>query len=372
MRLFCLIHSCFERFLVFCKVFVSCSKQFLMSHITDYAILRTTYGCGRLGRYLLTGSLECGGARSTERASAVSRLEVFLTRAAQWPWLKILKPFLLKVLAVIKPMKQIRISLSPKISIPVASRVITVMSANLWHDWPLRRRLSDRLEAFAQLVESEGADVVLLQEVMRSARFCADDWLANRLGMAYAYTPANGDENAIGFEEGLAVFSRFPILTPQCKLLGKRSNFFHRLALGAEVKSPFGNLLAISVHLGLLQRRNRTQWSDLQSWVTDMAGGRTALIGGDFNVPEGTDQIRQAQELWIDTFRLINPKQNATTHELRMPWGASFRRRRLDYIFLQPGPTFWTVLEARHLETPDGSHSDHRAVMARLMPKDGS
>jgi endonuclease/exonuclease/phosphatase family metal-dependent hydrolase len=271
-----------------------------------------------------------------------------------------------------RPVKQIRISLSPKISIPDTGNFITVISANLWHDWPLRRKLSDRLESFAQLVESEGADVVLLQEVIRSPRICADDWLANRLGMAYAYTPANGDESAIGFEEGLAVFSRFPILTQHRKPLGKRSSFFHRLALGADVKSPFGNLFAISVHLGLLKRRNRNQWLDLQSWVTDMAGGRTALIGGDFNVHEGTEQIRQAQELWIDTFRLINPKEDATTHELRLPWGASFRRRRLDYIFLQPGPSFWTVLEARHLETSDDPHSDHRAVMARLLPQNKS
>jgi len=339
-----------------------------MSRKLDYVILLTTYGYGQLGRYLLTGILECRGARSTERASAISRLEAILSKAVHLPWLTMLKPFLLKVLAVMRPVKQIRISLSPKVPSIGMSKAITVISANLWHDWPLRRKLSDRLEAFAQLVESEGADVVLLQEVMRSPGICVDDWLADRLGMAYAYTPANGDESAIGFEEGLAVFSRFPILTHHRKPLGKRSSFFHRLALGAEVKSPFGDLFAFSVHLGLLKGRNRNQWHDLQSWVTDMAGGRTALIGGDFNMHEGTAQIRQAQNLWIDTFRLVNPKQDATTHELRLPWGASFRRRRLDYIFLQPGPTFWNVLEARHLQTNNEPHSDHRAVMARLVP----
>jgi endonuclease/exonuclease/phosphatase family metal-dependent hydrolase len=307
-----------------------------------------------------------------ERASVISKLEAILSKATHLPWLAMLKPIFLKVLAIIRPVKNIRLLRFPKISSTRSNNTITVISANLWHDWPLRRKLPDRLETFAQLVESEGADVVLLQEVMRSPGICVDVWLADRLGMAYAYTPANGDEGAIGFEEGLAVFSRFPILTPQCKPLGKRSSFFHRLALGAEVKSPFGSLFAISVHLGLLKNRNRDQWDDLQNWVTDMSGGRTALIGGDFNMPEETEQIRQAQKLWIDTFRLINPKQDATTHELRLPWGPSFMRRRLDYIFLQPGPTFWTVLEARHLETPHEPHSDHRAVMARLTPHKNS
>jgi endonuclease/exonuclease/phosphatase family metal-dependent hydrolase len=320
----------------------------------------------------LTGSLECRGARSTERASAISRLETLLAKVFRLPWRYMLKPILLKFLAVMRPVKKIRTCFSPKISLPATNKTITVISANLWHDWPLRRNLSDRLEAFAQLVESEGADVVLLQEVVRSSEICVDDWLADRLGMAYAYTPANGDERVIGFEEGLAIFSRFPILTHHRKALGRRSSFFHRLALGAEVKSPFGNLFAISVHLGFLKSRNRNQWDDLQSWVTDMAGGRAALIGGDFNMHEGTDQIQQAQNLWIDTFRLLNPKQDATTHELRLPWGTSFRRRRLDYIFLQPGPTYWTVLEARHLKGLDKPHSDHRAVMARLVAQNHS
>jgi endonuclease/exonuclease/phosphatase family metal-dependent hydrolase len=317
----------------------------------------------------LTGSLECRDARSTERASAILKLEAILSKSVHLPWLSMFRPILKKVLAVMRPVKPIRLSRAPKFSSNESSNAITVISANLWHDWPLRRKLPDRLEKFARLVESEGADVVLLQEVIRSPEICVDDWLADRLGMAYAYTPANGDEGAIGFEEGLAVFSRFPILAPQCKPLGRRSSFFHRLALGAEVESPFGNLLAISVHLGLLKNRNRNQWDDLQTWVTDFSGGRTALIGGDFNMPEGTKQIKQAQNLWIDTFRRIHPKQDATTHELHLPWGASFRRRRLDYIFLQPGPTFWTVLEARHLETPNEPHSDHRAVMARLIPQ---
>jgi endonuclease/exonuclease/phosphatase family metal-dependent hydrolase len=228
------------------------------------------------------------------------------------------------------------------------------------------------LEAFAQLVEKEGVDVVLLQEVIRSPQFCADDWLADRLGMAHVYTRANGDESAIGFEEGLAVLSRFPILSSQRRSLDLRMGFSHRMALAAEVISPLGKLLAVSVHLGLLRRRNQRQWSDLRSWVTDMAGGRTTLIGGDFNAHEDALPIREAQEQWIDTYRIINPVEEGTTHELRLPWGKSFRRRRLDYIFLQPGPTYWAVQDAKHLRTPQEAHSDHHAVLAKLSPTQNS
>jgi len=174
-----------------------------------------------------------------------------------------------------RPIKEIRISHFPQISFPQRNNGITVISANLWHDWPLRRRLSDRLESFAQLVESEGADVVLLQEVIRSPAICADDWLAQRLGMARVYTRANGDETAIGFEEGLAVLSRFPIQAPQRTSLGIRKGFFHRMALAAEVVSPLGKLFAVSVHLGFLKGRNQRQWA--KEGTSD--NGRTCRAG---------------------------------------------------------------------------------------------
>jgi endonuclease/exonuclease/phosphatase family metal-dependent hydrolase len=291
-----------------------------------------------------------------------------LRRAVHIPWLRFLRPLFVKLLALLEPVKRIRMILFPAIMCTQTKEGITVLSANLWHDWPFRRKLTDRLERFAQLVQDEGVDVVLLQEVSRTPEMGVDEWLAERLGMAFVYTPANGDEAAIGFEEGLAIFSRFPLLSPQYKPLGSKTGFVKRMALAAEVHSPFGDLFAVSVHLGIKKRSNERQWMDFRSWVRDTVGGCTAFIGGDFNVHEGASQIDQAQDLWIDTFRMVNPQADATTHELRLPWGSPFRRRRLDYIFLQPGPKLWSVVEARHLISPQAPYSDHRTVMARLIP----
>jgi hypothetical protein len=39
----------------------------------------------------------------------------------------------------------------------------------------------------------------------------------------------------------------------------------------------------------------------------------------------------------------------------------------LDYIFLRPGKSTWKVLETRHLDGLAGAHSDHRAVLTRLV-----
>jgi endonuclease/exonuclease/phosphatase family metal-dependent hydrolase len=271
-------------------------------------------------------------------------------------------------LTLIRPVFNMRFTSVPEY-VPNADRqFLTILSANLWHDWPRRRRLPDRLEAFARLVESEGADVVLLQEVARWPELHVDEWLAERLGMAFAYSATNGNKSSIGFEEGLAVFSRYPMSSPMPIPLGNQNGFVRRMALASEVHSEFGELLAISVHLGLINGRNKLQWRDLQSWVMDFAGGRTALIGGDFNIPEDSQQIRQAQNIWVDTFRKLNPFADGATHELRWPWGKVFRRHRLDYIFLQPGPAKFEVVESRHVGSARRPHSDHRAVVARLSP----
>lgn len=247
--------------------------------------------------------------------------------------------------------------------------VMSVMSANLWHDWPRFKDLEKRLEAFAALAESERTDLLLLQEVARIPSFHADEWLAERLKMAYVYSRANGSQR-LGFEEGLGVYSRFPLKRlPYIRQMGQAHNpFSRRLALGVEVDTPCGEIMAFSTHLGLARKQNAKQLRELHGWVGDVSAGRSAVIAGDFNAPEHTHQIRHVRSTWLDTFREIHTHGHAPTYEIRWPWGGVFISHRLDYIFLQPGKPSWQVVEVRHLDAPDGSHSDHRAVLARLAP----
>ena len=252
----------------------------------------------------------------------------------------------------------------------IEGRPLTVLSANLWHDWPRHRRQRERLEQFARLIERESVDIALLQEVSRHRELHADQWLAERLGMAYAYARANGHQDAIGFEEGVAVFSCFPLRHAALHHLGSgRTPFSRRLALGASLDTPFGPLDVFSVHLGLLPWQNVDQVNQLLAWVGTPAD-RTlpAFIGGDFNAGENSSQVSQAQQQWLDLFRHHNPDQDGTTHELRGPAGIPLSRRRLDYLFLAQNEHQWQVLDAHHLDAPGGPHSDHLAVLARLLP----
>jgi endonuclease/exonuclease/phosphatase family metal-dependent hydrolase len=256
---------------------------------------------------------------------------------------------------------------APAILPSLAGGPITIISANLWHDWPRRRRLSDRLEAFARLVEVEGAQVVLLQEVARTSDFQSDSWLAERLGMGYAYSRANGDSKAIGFEEGVAIFSRFPLRQARSRSLGSAGGaFVHRMGLGVTLDIGCCELLVFSVHLGIGPAGNRRQLDHLRAWVGSLAADRPAVIGGDFNVAEDAERMASTRRTWLDLFRLLTPQGKASTHELRWPWGGVARRSRLDYMFLQPGRRAWQVLEARHVRSEGIAHSDHQAVVVRL------
>lgn len=301
------------------------------------------------------------------RRSGVYR---FLRSVLSFPGLRWLWPFARRVAGVLESPGRLSLQRMP-VHIPpaVECQTLTVISANLWHDWPQFRRVEERLETFAKLVEDHQADILLLQEVSRTAHFSTDEWLARRLGMAYTYSRANGHQAGIGFEEGLAVFSRHPLERPVLRQLSSPANqFVHRLALGARVNSPCGAFLVFSVHLSLTSRQNAREAARLADWVEDVSADMPALVGGDFNAGESTRQIKTLQGHWLDTFRHLNPFADSTTHELRWPWGGMLRRQRLDYIFLMARQDHWSVLEARHLVSPDAPHSDHRAVLLRLAP----
>jgi endonuclease/exonuclease/phosphatase family metal-dependent hydrolase len=244
---------------------------------------------------------------------------------------------------------------------------LTIVSANLWHDWPRYRHLPQRLESFAQLIEEQGAQVVLLQEALRNPQLSASDWLAERLSMAHGYVRANGEQHAIGFEEGPAVLTSLPLQELKTLELGSTAgSFVRRMAIAARLELGCCHLWVVSTHLDFFRCDNRRQIERLRTWVSDLVGGEAALIGGDFNADEHSKGIQDAREQWQDTYRSVYPEGESSTHALRWPWGGILRRHRLDYLFLQNGDTTWRVMDAQHLMTEPQPHSDHKAVLARL------
>jgi endonuclease/exonuclease/phosphatase family metal-dependent hydrolase len=271
------------------------------------------------------------------------------------------------ITAVTSPTNSVRWQPNTAMPTPTPSNKLTVLTTNLWHDWPRFRQVEERLEALACLVEAKGVDVLLLQEVSRTADFQTDEWLAQRLNMAFIYARANGHAGGIGFEEGLAIFSRYPMSQPKLQPLDLAGSFIvQRLALGVTIQTPMADLPVFSTHLSIRRWRNVAQLQQLQQWVQAMTPGLPALIGGDFNAGENTPRMTAVRQNWIDSFRWLHPEKDGATHSLNWPWGKTFRRQRLDYLFLKPGPSPWQIREANHAETQEIPHSDHQVVLARL------
>jgi len=78
-----------------------------------------------------------------------------------------LKPYAQRLAAVTENPGKLTFKTLPDQVVERNCRGITVMSANLWHDWPRFRRLSERLSAFARLVEAELQSNHLPQPVER-------------------------------------------------------------------------------------------------------------------------------------------------------------------------------------------------------------
>jgi len=304
---------------------------------------------------------------SPDDNSFYTRLRPLARRLLSVPGIHHLRPLARRVDAVAEPAGRLHVQYQPNTVTEGECRAITVISANLWHAYPFFSRQNRRLEDFTCMVKAQKADVLLLQEVTRRPGLRVDEWLAEQLGMAYVYSRANGHESAIGFEEGLAVFSRYPIHALHVKQLGTKANVFvRRLVLGATVDSPWGRLVFASVHLALPRRQNAHQLTQLYTWIHASADGLPIIIGGDFNAGETSPQIERAQAHWTDTYRQLNPDAKGATHTIRGPAGSIIHQGRLDYIFLHPAGREWRVLEAHHMDGCEGPHSDHRAVLVRL------
>ena len=258
----------------------------------------------------------------------------------------------------------------PDITARDTCNVITILSANLWHDYPFYRLQINRLKRFSDLVQEVGADILLLQEVTRRPKISVDEWLSNHLGMSYVYSRVNGHRD-IGFEEGLAIYSRFPIIeTPLLMRVSKGCNpFVRRLALGTTIKTSCGSLIVFSVHLGLPRKQNAAQLTNLQNWINQIPSYFPVIIGGDFNSPEKHVHIQQTQKVWHDLYRSKNPNSDGTTYEFRVLGKSMGIRHRLDYIFLRQGQTPWNIIDVTHCEPLDGPHSDHKVVVARIAPE---
>jgi endonuclease/exonuclease/phosphatase family metal-dependent hydrolase len=265
---------------------------------------------------------------------------------------------------------------------PPELRVATVNLLHGFHSEEDASTLVDRLALVAEALRHEEVDVVGVQEAsITSYGGNVAQELAHQLGFRFVYQRANPnveglteEENdalarLIGFEEGSAILSRFPIIDREDIELPRPFPYEGRIALRATLATIWGHIDVYVTHFTADREETDNRLAQAQAmveWITSNPRELPAFLMGDFNDLEGSPPIDLLTAEFVDTYRVIDPTG---------PGYTSRNDRRIDYLFLVPGQAFagevvdaYVFLDSPFL-MPDGSYlwaSDHFGVLAEI------
>ncbi|MBT9775197.1 exodeoxyribonuclease III [Clostridium sp. MCC353] len=163
-------------------------------------------------------------------------------------------------------------------------------------------------------------------------------------GICYTWTWTAAKVGYDKYDEGLAVFSRFPVLdTRQFFITGTHdyNNWKTRKILGIQAETGQGPMEFYSVHMGWWEDEEEpfeTQWKRINSLLKNGKCMTTWLMG-DFNSPasvsgQGYDLVKRSG--WLDTYELAAEKDDGITVDHSID-GWKERKNdpgmRIDYIW---------------------------------------
>jgi endonuclease/exonuclease/phosphatase family metal-dependent hydrolase len=233
---------------------------------------------------------------------------------------------------------------------------LRVVDFNVLHGAPnfagQEARFQDTLAAFRALKP----DIIVLQEAWETREHGN---MAQRLGEAlrfnYVYARANGSRRLIGFEEGSAVLSRFPIRDARRPLLAPRRPWWERRIALVATLDVGGRLLAVA-GLHCHDRDESVAAAQAHSLLTRLPKAGPVIVAGDFNADSGSPAVAQFTRAgFVDV----------------LPGG-------IDHLLLPKDGWGWQLAEAAWTFRPDDlppligkrvEISDHPAIVADLVPQ---
>jgi endonuclease/exonuclease/phosphatase family metal-dependent hydrolase len=272
-------------------------------------------------------------------------------------------------------------------------RPLRVVTYNLLHDgagsgfFDGDTRLEERLEMTIRELQVLDPDIVAVQEASDSRRHGnVPERLARVLGFHVVFAPATERlfglwpldrvvVGLLGFKEGSAILSRFPIVASQVYELPRCGSWIdRRILLRAEVSTAWGPLQVFSTHTA---RGEDCQIERVGEIVRDRLGAGPSLLMGDFNTPETSNRLTTLRNEagFVDAFRIANPQAHGPTVWQRIESPNSTVSRRVDFILLGNGPESTVTVRSSRIvldrpgHLPDGSPlwpSDHYGVLAEL------
>jgi endonuclease/exonuclease/phosphatase family metal-dependent hydrolase len=233
---------------------------------------------------------------------------------------------------------------APALPITPADATLRLATYNIHYgfdsDWVFN------LEEMAETIESNGVDVVVLQEVdtgrVTSLGVDGALWLGQRLGMYVLYQPT------LEKLSGIALLSRYPLRAQGGQWL--TSALEQTAIVHGAVATTQSLLHAYGLWLGLEPAERATQLAEALHYI----GSQNPMaLGGDFNAtPNSPVYARLLEEDLQDPF-IITGSDPAPTSPAVDP------TERIDYVWLRG-------LTARKAWVSDSIASDHRMVVVEV------
>ena len=207
--------------------------------------------------------------------------------------------------------------------------------------------LEDRFEVAARELEALDADVIGLQEASRGwRRGDVAQRFATALGYRHVFAGATRrlfgggplgllSSFVLGFDEGPAIVSRFPITRSDQWLLERCGRFYRRLLLCAEICTPWGPLRTCSTHLSGSECHAASVDAHLRANTSDMP----IVLMGDLNATEDSPALGllRTRSGFVDTFRVANPDLPGNTDDQVIDVERATTFERVDYVLVAPG-----------------------------------
>ena len=232
------------------------------------------------------------------------------------------------------------------------SSPVRVLTYNLLHDGPWSgfidngTHLEERLDMAIRELEVLRPDIIALQEASDSRRHGhVPHRIAEALGLHVAFAPATDRllgirlldrliVGLLGFMEGSAILSRFPIADVEVYDLPRCARRWDpRILLRAGIDAPQGRIQIFSAHAA---RGDDCQLQRIGELVDGWRRRGPAILMGDLNAPEDSPTLTDWRDRYgfIDAFRTGNPHLSGFTVWQQIHAGAPTVSRRVDYIFL--------------------------------------
>jgi endonuclease/exonuclease/phosphatase family metal-dependent hydrolase len=208
-------------------------------------------------------------------------------------------------------------------------------------------------EQQAEVLMSGGAEVVMLQEVVRGwpigGGLDAASWMSRRLSMDFVY----GEAAESRF--GNVVMANRPILDSWSATMDRGEGPMQRGYVGGTVQVGASELDVWSTHLQHRDDTTATRQAQAREVLEAWDGAERTVIAGDFNAAPGEPDL----EPWFDGTGLISAEESAS-ESLTPTAPAGDPERKIDWLLGSPDLVFSDA------DVPETLASDHLPVFATV------